>query len=68
MNPNDTVSYNNRGYIYFALYRYTDALRDVTRSIELKPSKDSYKFRAEIYTKLGRRSEALRDLEAARKL
>lgn len=62
------MSYNNRGYIYFALYRYTDALRDVNRSIELKPSQESYKFRAEIYTKLGRKSEAQRDLEAAKKL
>jgi serine/threonine protein kinase len=53
-----TVDYNNRGYTYYTLRRYEDALADYNRAIALEPnSAKAYANRGVVYEKMRRYTE-----------
>jgi len=56
------ADYNNRGYTYRELQRYTEALADYARALELKPA---YANRGNVYAALHRYTEALADYDHA---
>ena len=38
MNPYDTATYNNRGYSYYNLGQYEEALKNYAKAIKLDPT------------------------------
>ena len=60
--PRDAVAYNNRGYAYFTLEHYPEALADLSRAIELDPQLAmAHNNRGAVYSAQGRDAEALAD-------
>ena len=66
LNPNDAMTYNNRGAEYAALGKNRAALRDYNRAIRLAPNKSMlHKNRALTYKRLKQYDEAIQDLSKA---
>jgi tetratricopeptide (TPR) repeat protein len=62
-NPNNEEAYYNRGDAYFHLRRYTEALKDFNKAVELDPSHSmTYYMRGSVYLALEKYQEALWDL------
>jgi tetratricopeptide (TPR) repeat protein len=60
--PRDAMAYNNRGYAYFTLEHYPEALADLSRAIELDPRfAMAHNNRGAVYMAQGRAAEALAD-------
>lgn len=73
INSNDTIIlstlYNNKGYAYYFLNRYEDALNQINKAIELnKQNSYAFKNRALILIKLNEKEKACTDLNQAIKL
>lgn len=61
----DAYPLNNRGYAYYMLGKYDEALKDINLSLQLDASNSyAYKNRALVYFKL-QKSEACNDLQTA---
>lgn len=61
-NGKDAHYYYIRGNIYNDMEKYEEAIKDYTRSIELKPNNElSYYFRSDCYEKIGKTKEAEAD-------
>ncbi len=65
---NDAEAYNNRGVAYSAQKKLEEALRDFSRSIELKPADSTYGNRAGVHFAMNRIDLAIADLTEALKL
>lgn len=68
LDDKDAEAYNNRGVAYSTQKKLEEALRDFTRSIELKPSDSTYGNRAGVHFAMNRIDLAIADLSEALKL
>jgi thiol-disulfide isomerase/thioredoxin len=62
------ASYHERGLAYSGAGRYSDAIADYSRALELAPSGDNYSHRGYAQMELGKLEEALADLNKALEL
>ena len=68
-NPDAYIPYMNRGRIYYRLKKYGDAIKDLTKAIQLNgQSGDSYYVRAKCYAQEGNKAQAQQDTEKAKSL
>ena len=64
--PNNASNYYNRGFTYFLLKKYEEAINDYNKAIELNPNNASYYFsRGSNYYFLNRYNEAIEDYSKA---
>jgi serine/threonine protein kinase len=64
-----TWSYQDRAYLLLLNHNYKDAIRDLTRAIELRPGyKQNYTNRAKAYERIGKLDLAKSDFETAEKM
>lgn len=69
--PNDAIVWHNRGIAFYELGRVDEAIRSLSRGIELNPRQGgggSYFWRARAYSLLGKASEAISDYSSLIKL
>src|SRR5262249_45068143 len=62
------ASYHERGMAYSGAGRYSEAIADYSRAIELAPNGDNYSHRGYAQMELGKMEEALADLNKALEL
>ena len=68
-NPNNAVSYLNRGLAYRHLNQYERAITDYTKAIQLNPNfAEAYYNRGKAYQALGNTASAQADFARAREL
>ena len=68
-NPEHSLSYNNRGCLYFELGDQWKALQDFTEAIRSNDQNSwAHKNRSAVYISLGMNSEAMRDVGRASQL
>ena len=65
-NPNDASNYYNRGFTYFLLKKYEEAIKDYDKAIELNPNNASYYYNRGVnYGELEKYQEAIKDCDKA---
>ncbi|ACC98186.1 Putatively involved in type II secretion system [Elusimicrobium minutum Pei191] len=64
--PDNPESLLSRGSIFFAMEMYSDAVRDFSRVIELRPCVDAFIARAEAFKALGYNDYAEIDIQSAK--
>ena len=65
LNPDDAKAYYNRGTAQLVLENYVEAVKDLTKSIELEPSADAY-FNRGLAMRLGKNNaQAIEDFSKA---
>ena len=68
LNPNDVSAYTDRGYAYYALKKYDEAISDYTQAIKLNPNGvHLYRRRSKAYRAIGEIEKAEQDREKAYK-
>ena len=68
-NPKFAAAYNNRGFVYWKLGNYKQAIEDCNKAIELNPKyAQAYKNRGSAYGNLGDFRQAIEDIKTAGRL
>lgn len=65
INPEDEEAYMFRARAFLAMNKNEEALKDMTKSIDLAPITKTYMERAALYDKLGMKDKAAKDREKA---
>jgi len=65
LNPNLTAAYDERGQIYMESGEPQKAIEELSKSIQLRPTLESYSQRGEVYEKIGEHQKAIADFDAA---
>lgn len=66
LNPQDSASYNSRGFAWYTLEQRGQALSDYNQAIRLDDQNyEAYTNRGNLYADLGRLTEAIRDFQTA---
>lgn len=69
LDPDDAMTYFNRGLIYYSMGDYHRAISDFSKTIELNPNRAStYYNRGLAFEKLGKTEESHRDIAKANEL
>ncbi|MBU6452699.1 MAG: tetratricopeptide repeat protein [Cyanobacteria bacterium REEB67] len=69
LEPRNLWNYDDRVVCYMSLNRYSDALKDLNKMVEIAPtSARGYSLRARVYEKLGDKAAAKKDREKSNSL
>ena len=65
LQPNDEQAYLFRGITLIALEKYEEAEKDFSRSLQINPTADAYRFRANVRNSLSNPFGAMEDCDSA---